>query len=330
MSNNWSVLLPEKIHDVGPESIADFAKFTSVSKNNRNPGELRSRISEFDAIILRHAKLTKKVIENADNLKVIAKHGAGLDNVDIETASRKNIIVCNTPGINSRAVAEHTVTLMMAIRRNLLLADQNVRNGKWSDVQTDWDRFSRSEVQNDVVGLFAFGNVAEEVAKLVTGLGMKCIAYDPYVDDEALPDTVDGVDNKETLFNRSDVVSIHTPLTEETRHSVSSAEFHALGEDGIIINTARGAIIDQNALVSALDQETILGAGLDVLEEEPPSEDHPLFDNERVILTPHLGGLSNEATYNASLRAAKNVRSVFEGNVPDSTVNQEALEKKWA
>jgi D-3-phosphoglycerate dehydrogenase len=330
MSNNWSVLLPEKIHDVGPESIADFAKFTSVSKNNRNPGELRSRISEFDAIILRHAKLTKKVIENADNLKVIAKHGAGLDNVDIETASRKNIIVCNTPGINSRAVAEHTVTLMMAIRRNLLLADQNVRNGKWSDVQTDWDRFSRSEVQNDVVGLFAFGNVAEEVAKLVTGLGMKCIAYDPYVDDEALPDTVDGVDNKETLFNRSDVVSIHTPLTEETRHSVSSAEFHALGEDGIIINTARGAIIDQNALVSALDQETILGAGLDVLEEEPPSEDHPLFDNERVILTPHLGGLSNEATYNASLRAAKNVRSVFEGNVPDSTVNREALEKKWA
>jgi len=330
MSNNWSVLLPEKIHDVGPESIADFAKFTSVSKNNRNPGELRSRISEFDAIILRHAKLTKKVIENADNLKVIAKHGAGLDNVDIETASRKNIIVCNTPGINSRAVAEHTVTLMMAIRRNLLLADQNVRNGKWSDVQTDWDRFSRSEVQNDVVGLFAFGNVAEEVAKLVTGLGMKCIAYDPYVDDEALPDTVDGVDNKETLFNRSDVVSIHTPLTEETRHSVSSAEFHALGEDGIIINTARGAVIDQNALVSALDQETILGAGLDVLEEEPPSEDHPLFDNERVILTPHLGGLSNEATYNASLRAAKNVRSVFEGNVPDSTVNQEALEKKWA
>jgi len=330
MSNNWSVLLPEKIHDVGPESIADFAKFTSVSKNNRNPGELRSRISEFDAIILRHAKLTKKVIENADNLKVIAKHGAGLDNVDIETASRKNIIVCNTPGINSRAVAEHTVTLMMAIRRNLLLADQNVRNGKWSDVQTDWDRFSRSEVQNDVVGLFAFGNVAEEVAKLVTGLGMKCIAYDPYVDDEALPDTVDGVDNKETLFNRSDVVSIHTPLTKETRHSVSSAEFHALGEDGIIINTARGAIIDQNALVSALDQETILGAGLDVLEEEPPSEDHPLFDNERVILTPHLGGLSNEATYNASLRAAKNVRSVFEGNVPDSTVNQEALEKKWA
>lgn len=330
MSNNWSVLLPEKIHDVGPESIADFAKFTSVSKNNRNPGELRSRISEFDAIILRHAKLTKKVIENADNLKVIAKHGAGLDNVDIETASRKNIIVCNTPGINSRAVAEHTVTLMMAIRRNLLLADQNVRNGKWSDVQTDWDRFSRSEVQNDVVGLFAFGNVAKEVAKLVTGLGMKCIAYDPYVDDEALPDTVDGVDNKETLFNRSDVVSIHTPLTEETRHSVSSAEFHALGEDGIIINTARGAIIDQNALVSALDQETILGAGLDVLEEEPPSEDHPLFDNERVILTPHLGGLSNEATYNASLRAAKNVRSVFEGNVPDSTVNREALEKKWA
>jgi D-3-phosphoglycerate dehydrogenase len=327
MSNGWRVLLPEKIHNVGPESIADFAKFTSVSGNSRTPGELRSRISEFDAIILRHAELTEEIIENADNLKVIAKHGAGLDNVDIETASRKNIIVCNTPGINSRAVAEHTVTLMMGIRRNLLLADQNIRDGKWDEVQTDWDRFSRSEVQNDVVGLFAFGNVAEEVANLVTGLDMECIAYDPYVDDEALGDAVTGVNNKQTLFERSDVVSIHSPLTEETRHSVGSAELRALGEDGIIINTARGAIIDEDALVSALDQKTILGAGLDVLEEEPPSEDHPLFDNERVILTPHLGGLSNEATYNASLRAAENVRSVFEGDIPDPTVNREDLTK---
>lgn len=329
MSNSWRVLLPEKIHDVGPESIADFAKFTSVSKSSRTPGELRSRISEFDAIILRHAELTKEVIENADNLKVIAKHGAGLDNVDIETASKQNIIVCNTPGINSRAVAEHAVTLMMGMRRNLLLADRSVRDGKWDEVQTDWDQFSRSEVQNDVVGLFAFGNVAEEVANLVTGLGMECIAYDPYVDDEALGDTVIGVDNKETLFERSDVVSIHSPLTEETRHSVGSAELCALGEDGIIINTARGPVINEDALVSALEQKTILGAGLDVLEEEPPCENHPLFDNERVILTPHLGGLSKEATYNASLRAAENVRTVFEGEIPDSTVNRGSLGKKW-
>jgi len=330
MSDTWSVLLPEKIHDVGPESIADFAKFTSASKNSRSPEKLRSRISEFDAIILRHAELTREVIENADNLKVIAKHGAGLDNVDIQAASERNIIVCNTPGINSRAVAEHTVTLIMGMRRNLLLADRNVRDGKWDEVQTDWDRFSRSEVQDDVLGLFAFGNVAEEVTNLVTGLGMKCIAYDPYVGDEALGDAVTRVDDKKTLFERSDVVSIHSPLTEETRHSVGSAELRALGKDGIIINTARGAIIDEDALVSALEQRTILGAGLDVLEEEPPSKDHPLFDNERVILTPHLGGLSKEATHSASLGAAENVRSVFEGNIPDSTVNREALGRKWA
>jgi D-3-phosphoglycerate dehydrogenase len=125
------------------------------------------------------------------------------------------------------------------------------------------------------------------------------------------------------------VVSIHSPLTEETRHSVGSAELCALGEDGIIINTARGAVINEDALISALEQKTILGAGLDVLEKEPPCEDHPLFNNERVILTPHLGGLSKEATYNASLKAAENVRTVFEGDIPDSTVNRESLGKKW-
>jgi D-3-phosphoglycerate dehydrogenase len=330
MSNSWSVLLPEKIHDVGPESISDFAEFTSVSADSRTPEKLRSRIGEFDAIILRHAELTRDVLENAEDLKVIAKHGAGLDNVDIEAASERNVIVCNTPGINSRAVAEHTVTLMMAMRRNLLLADRNVRDGKWDNVQTNWDRFSRSEVQDDVLGLFAFGNVAEEVADLVTGLGMKCITYDPYVADEALGDAVTRVDNKETLFERSDVVSIHSPLTDETRHSVGSTELRALGEDGIVINTARGAIIDEDALISALERGTILGAGLDVLEREPPRDDHPLFDNERAILTPHLGGLSEEATHDASLRAAENVRSVFKGNVPDSTVNREALGRKWA
>jgi len=330
MSDSWRVLLPEKIHDVGPESIADFAEFTTVSKDSRNSEKLSSYINEFDAIILRHAQLTKEVIENANNLKVIAKHGAGLDNVNIKTATEQNVVVCNTPGINSRAVAEHTITLMMGVRRNLVFADRNVRHGKWGEVQTNWEQFSRSELQSDVFGLFAFGNVAEEVADLATGLGMKCIAYDPYVDDEALGDTVTRVDDKEALFERSDVVSIHSPLTDETRHSIGSTELRALGEDGIIINTARGAVIDENALISALEQKSILGAGLDVLDEEPPDEDHPLFDSERVILTPHLGGLSKEATYNASLRAAKNVQSVFEGDIPDSTVNREALDRKQA
>jgi len=328
MSASWNILLPEKIHDVGPESIEDFAKFTTVSKYDHSPEKLSSHINEFDAVILRHAQLTKEVIENAKNLKVIAKHGAGLDNVDIEAASEQNIVVCNTPGINSRAVAEHTLTLMMGMRRNLVLADRNVRDGEWSSIQTDWERFSRSEVQNDVFGLFAFGNVAREVANLVTGLGMECIAYDPYVDDEAFGDTVTRVDNKKELFERSDVVSIHSPLTDKTRHSIGSAELRALGPDGIIINTARGGIIDKDALLSALEQKAILGAGLDVLEEEPPSEDHPLFDNARVILTPHLGGMSEEATYKMSLRAAENVRTVFEDDIPESTVNREPFNVK--
>lgn len=325
MSDSWKVLLPEKIHDIGPESIADFAEFTAISEYSRRPEALRSYIEKFDAIILRHAQLTEEVIENAGNLKVIAKHGAGLDNVDVAAASDRNIVVCNTPGINSRAVAEHTVALMMGVRRNLILADRDVREGKWSEAQTDWEQFCRAEIQNDVFGLYAYGNVAQEVADIVTALGMECLAYDPYMDDDAFSDPATRIKNKKELFERSDTVSIHSPLTDETHHSVSSTELRALGPDGIIINTARGGIIDEEALLSMLEQEKLLGAGLDVLEREPPNENQPLLDSERVILTPHLGGTSKEATYNMSRKAAENVRTVFEGSIPDTTINQASI-----
>ena len=328
MSDDWEVLLPEKIHDAGPESIADFAELTSVSKYGKTAAALRPHIHKFDAVILRHAELTEEVITNGENLKVISKHGAGLDNVDIQAANRQDIVVCNTPGTNSRAVAEHAITLMMAVRRNLVLADQNVRDGKWSEIRTDWNRFTRFEIKNNVIGLFAYGNIAQEVAKMATGLGMDCITYDPYITDDDLGDGVTQVDTKQELFERSDVVSIHAPLTEETHHSISSTELRELGPDGIIINTARGGVIDEDALLTALEEERLLGAGLDVLEDEPPREYHPLFENERTILTPHLGGMSKEATYNMSLGAAKNIQTVFQGGIPDSTVNREALPKK--
>jgi len=323
MSSDWKVLLPEEIHDAGPESIDDFADFRSVSEYGTSAEELAPHIDTFDAVILRNANLTEQVIKNGENLKIISKHGTGLDNVDMQAASNKNIIVCNTPGKNSRAVAEHAITLMMAVRRNLVLADQNVRRGKWNEVRGDWNRFNRSELQNDVVGLFAFGNIAREVTNIATGLGMKCIAYDPYISDSEVSDDVTLVENKQDLFERSDIVSVHSPLTKETHHSIGLSALRALGPDGIIINTARGGVIDEDALLTAIEEQMLLGAGLDVLEEEPPADDHPLLENERVILTPHLGGMSKEATYEMSLGAAENIRTVYQGGIPDSTANQE-------
>ncbi len=323
--DTWNVLLPDKIHGVGPEYIKDFVSFTSVSEYGKSESELIPHIQKYDAVILRTAELTEKVINKADNLKIIAKHGAGLDNVDINVASENNIVVCNTPGMNSRAVAEHAVTLIMATRRNLLLADKNVRYGEWAKTRSDWERFRRSEIHGDVLGLLAFGSIAREVANIALGLGMECVTYDPYISDEDLPSGINRVDNQTELFERSDVVSVHVPLTEETHHSIGINEFRALGPDGIIINTARGGVIDENDLITALRERVIMGAGLDVLEQEPPSENNPLLKSKKTIITPHCGGISLEATYNMSLEASKNVKKVYEGELPDSTINGDKI-----
>lgn len=326
MSNDWKVLLPEEIHDVGPESIDDFADFESVSEYGTSAEALAPHIDTFDAIILRNANLTEQVLRNGDNLKVISKHGTGLDNVDMQAANNENIVVCNTPGRNSRAVAEHAITLIMAVRQNLVLADQNVREGRWNEARADWNRFNRSELQNDVIGLFAFGNIAREVINIAAGIGMECLAYDPYISDDEVSDDVTIIKNKTELFERSDIVSVHSPLTDETHHSIGLSELRALGPDGIIVNTARGGVIDEDALLTTLEDRMLLGAGLDVLEEEPPRDGHSLLENERVILTPHLGGMSKEATYGMSLGAAENIRTVYEGGIPNSTANQEMLD----
>lgn len=328
MSQKWNVLLPERIHEAGPESISDFSVFESVSEYGKTPEQLGPHINDIDAIILRTAELTESVIEAAENLKIIAKHGAGLDNVDIESATKNGIIVCNTPGANSRAVAEHAVCLLLTVRRNVVLADRRVRGGKWNETRTDWDQFRRSQIKQDVLGLVSFGNISQEVAKIASGMGMDCITYDPYVPDEAMSDDVTKVESIDELFDRSDVVSVHSPLTEETRHSIGLLELQKLGPKGILINTARGGIVDEDALLKALEDDIILGAGLDVLEQEPPNQDHPLLENDRTVLTPHLAGLTEESTYNMSVGAAKNIRTVYEGGIPDSAVNPEAVEEK--
>jgi D-3-phosphoglycerate dehydrogenase len=321
MAEKWRVLLPKQIHPAGPDSLADIADFGLVSDYGTDPEDLVSVIGDFDAVILRAAQLDRSVIEAADELKVISKHGVGLDNVDIEAASERGIVVCNTPGVNSRTVAEGAISLLVATRRNLIQADEAVRNGNW-EARADWDRFCRHTIEDDTLGLFGFGNIACEAARMALGLGMDCVTYDPYIDDEDLLDGISRVSAKGDLFDRADVVSVHTPLTEKTNHAIGSEE---LREIDYIVNTARGGVIDEEALLEELEDGDLITAGLDVLEQEPPAEDNPLLDRDDVVLTPHFAGLSVESTYQMSVGAAENVRTVYDGGVPDSTVNRDAL-----
>jgi len=319
MTETWEVLLPKEIDPSGPDSIADFADCTGMDEYDSYDDALAD-IARYDAVIVRVAELDAAVIERADKLKVIAKHGAGLDNVDIAAAAERDIVVCNTPGANAQSVAEHAIASLFGLRRQLHTADRHVRSGEWERAA-----FTGRELSNDTLGLYGFGNIAQKTAALATGMGMRVVAYDPRKPSDHFPENVLRAERFEGLFERADAVSVHVPLTEQTHHSVSTAELSALGEHGVVVNTARGAVIDEDALVEALETGAVGGAALDTFESEPPGEDHPLFDRDDVLLTPHVGGVTRQALARMSRQAAANVRTVYEGGVPDSTRNAAAL-----
>jgi len=322
MSDQWQILCPPEIDPAGPESISDFATTTGMDEYDTIDAALAD-IAAYDAVIVRVTELDRELIEQADHLKVIAKHGTGLDNVDIEAASEHGIVVCNTPGVNARSVAEHTIALLFGVERNLHTADRHVRSGGW-----DRGAYTGAELQGLTLGLMGYGSIARETAAIARGIGLDIITYDPHRDPNAVPDGVDRVTAFLELFERADAVSLHVPLTDETQGAVSTAQLEALGEHGVLINTARGGIVDETALVEALETDTIRGAGLDNLEHEPPREDHPLFDQDNVLLTPHIGGVTRDALERMSRGAADNIRTVYEGGMPESTVNRETLEEE--
>ncbi|APW97791.1 hydroxyacid dehydrogenase [Halobiforma lacisalsi AJ5] len=315
----WELLLPAEIDPAGPERVSEFTATTSIDEYEDRDALLED-VDRFDAIITRTERIDRELIERASSLEIVSKHGVGVDNIDVEAATERGVIVSNTPGVNSRAVAEHAITLLLAVRRRLREADAAVRGGGWDDHDVATD-----QLLGDVLGLFGCGDIGLEVADLATGLGMDPLTYDPYVDEGTLPAGVSTVQDPGELFERADAVSVHTPLTPETRGAVGENELAALGPDGLLINTARAEIVDRDALGAALEDGTLAGAGLDVFSPEPPGRDHPLLPFDNVVATPHVGAQTTEALRDASLEAAANVRTVYEGGVPESAINGDAF-----
>lgn len=315
----WEVLVPMEIDPVGPESIADFANCTSMAEYGSHETALAD-IDRYDAVIVRVATLDADVIRQADRLQVIAKHGSGLDNVDVTAASERDVVVCNTPGANARSVAEHATALLFGLARVLRTADRHVRDGGWNR-----SAYTGFELGGRTVGIYGFGAIGREMAGLWDGIGTDVLVYDPHKSAADFPAFVERADSLPELFAASTAISIHAPLTDETRHTVGLDELEALGADGLLINTARGAIVDESALLEALDTDLIAGAGLDTFREEPPDESHPLFSRDDVIVTPHSGGNSERALRQMSTRASANVRTIYDGGLPETTVNADAV-----
>src|SRR5947209_2163496 len=262
--------------------------------------KLASVIGGFDGLAIRSAtKVTSKMLEQAKNLKVIGRAGIGVDNVDIPAATAKGIIVMNTPFGNSITTAEHAITLMLALARQIPQADVSTQAGKWEK-----NRFMGVEITGKTLGIIGCGNIGSIVADRGHGLRMKVIAYDPFLSPERARDL--GVEKVELaeLFRRADFITLHTPLTEKTRNIIDAKAIASMKKGVRIINCARGGLVDEMALRQALDSGQVAGAAFDVFVEEP-AKTNPLFGHPNVVCTPHLGASTTEAQENVALQVAE-------------------------
>jgi D-3-phosphoglycerate dehydrogenase len=313
------VLIKEKIADSGIELLrADFDVELAFEMAD---DELAERIGEFVAILIRsQTKLTADLIERADRLRVIGRAGTGVDNVDVDAATKRGIIVANAPESNSVAAAEHTIALALALARNVPQAHGSLTSGKW-----ERSRFGGNELYGKTLGVIGFGRIGQLVAKRAQSFDMEVVAYDKFVTSERFRELgVEGVDTTDELYARADVITIHLPKTPETVGWIDADAISKMRDGVRIINCARGELIDLEALEDGLESGRVGGAALDVFPSEPFT-DHPLFDREDVVVTPHLGASTAEAQDRAGVVTAEQVRAALTGGVVTNAVNIAAV-----
>jgi len=266
------------------------------------------RAEQPDAIIVRQGKLTREMIEASAKLTVIAKHGVGYDSIDIQAAAERNIPVSIALGANAQSVAEHAFALMFGVARQIALLDARMRDGHWDKATANG-----VELFGKTLGLVGLGSIGSILMDLVAPLQMKVKVYDPYLTQ--LPDRahVEREDDFDRLLADSDIISLHCPLTETNRHLIGTAQLARMRPRSILINTARGELIDSEALVSALSQGQIGGAGLDTFSPEPPPADSPLWGLPTLVATPHVGANTSEARDRVGLLAVQQILSLWNG-----------------
>lgn len=294
---------------------------------NRSIEEVRRLVQPCVAAIVSTDPFDQSVFDDATELRVIARIGVGVDSVDVEAATRAGVVVTTTRGANQETTADHTVALLLAVVRRVLENDRSVRGGEWSRA----GGLTGGELTGSTVGLVGYGTIGRAVARRLEGFGVDLLVSDPYADEmvknpvgteTAVAVTPVSLDD---LLIRSDIVTVHAPLDESTRGMIGERELAAIGPDGILINTARGGLVDEAALVSALKEGQLKAAGLDVFEEEPLG-DSPLTSLSQVVLTPHIGGLSDQSIKRMLEQAARQVVDLLAGNESKSgVVNPEAL-----
>lgn len=318
MSSRPRVLIAEK---VSPDGLSLLQTSYLVDQKSLSPSELLNAIPVYDALVIRsETKVTAELLAAATNLKVVARAGVGVDNVDVEAATKLGIIVVNSPSGNIVAAAEHTIALLLATARNIPAGSASLKDGQWIR-----SKLVGVEINSKTLGIIGLGKVGLKVARMAVGLGMKVIAMDPYASPEiAATNSVKLVSDLKTLLPQSDFLTIHTPLVASTMDLISTAELEMMKPTARILNVARGGVYNEEALLEALEAGRIAGAGLDVFTSEPPqpgSAAARLTQHPKVVATPHLGASTIEAQENVSIDVCAQVSAILSGGLPTSAVN---------
>jgi D-3-phosphoglycerate dehydrogenase len=323
--NRPKVLIADSISSRGADELSRDNALDAVVKTGLSQPELLEIVNDFAAIIVRsETKITADLINAGKNLRVIGRAGVGVDNIDVEAATRRGVVVLNAPGGNTVSTAEHAFSLLLCVARKIPQADANVRSGKWNRTN-----FQGVELYDKTLGVIGMGRIGSELSRRAIAFGMRVVAYDPYLSAaRARSLQVQLVDELDDLLVAADFISLHTPLTSETRHLLDAGRLQKTRRGVRIINCARGGLIDETALAAALESGHVAVAALDVFENEPLPADSNLRNQPNLILTPHLGASTAEAQESVGIEIAQSVRAaLLEGTIRNA-VNMPNLDAK--
>ena len=280
---------------------------------------LVKEVVDADAILVRDGMIPRAVIERGKRLQVISRHGAGLERIDVDAATEHGVYVTRTPIANSLSVAEHVIGLMLALAKNLVTVDRELRRGNF---EIRHQRYG-IELEGRTLGILGLGNIGSRLGKkAANGLGMRVIGYDPYVDRDGLDPLIQIKEDWHSVFQEADFVSLHVPLTHRTRGLVGLDQFRIMKKSAFFINCSRGPIVKEADLIVALKEGLIAGAGIDVYDPDPPAKNHPLFAMDNVIVTPHSAAHTREAMINMATQAAQGIIEVLSNRKPTWPANQ--------
>ncbi|MEK3787782.1 phosphoglycerate dehydrogenase [Paenibacillus sp. FSL K6-1230] len=313
----YKVLVSDPISDLGIQQLMDASDVTVDKNTGLSEDELVAIIGNYDALLVRsQTRVTERIMAAGTNLKVIGRAGVGVDNIDLDAATQRGIIVINAPDGNTITTCEHAFAMMMALARHIPQAYAKTVNGTW-----DRKSFLGVELRNKTLGVLGMGRIGSEVAKRAKAFGMNILGYDPFLTEERAEKLGVKLASVDEIVKHADFMTVHTPLTPETRHMISRPQFEVMKKGMRIINCARGGVVDEMALVEAIDEGIVAGAAFDVFESEPPAPDHPFLGHPNIIVTPHLGASTVEAQENVAIDVSEQVLHILRDEPFKNAVN---------